>query len=87
VLPHLNDGWIKFRWPQEQPLGPKFGRNILSWTDHDRKISLSVKKEWNIPRITKIWKANWIGHVLRRKCLMKHVNEGKKRRRIEVTER
>jgi len=87
VLHYLNDGWIEFRWPQEQPLRPKFGRNILSWTDHERQISLSVEKEKNIPRITKIWKDNWIGHILCRNCLLKHVTEGKKRGRIEVTER
>jgi hypothetical protein len=28
---------------------------------------------------------NWIGHILRRNCLLKHVIEGKIERRIEVT--
>jgi hypothetical protein len=32
-------------------------------------------------------KANWIGHILRRKCLLKHVIEGKIMRQIEVTRR
>jgi len=27
-------------------------------------------------------KANWIGHILGRNCLLKHVNEGKIERRI-----
>jgi len=31
------------------------------------------------------WKANWIGHIWRRKCLLKHVTEGKVEGRIEVT--
>jgi hypothetical protein len=31
-------------------------------------------------------KANWIGHILRRNCLLKHVIEGKLEGRKEVTE-
>jgi hypothetical protein len=36
-----------------------------------------VKKERNILHTVKRRKANWIGHILRRKCLLKHVIEGK----------
>jgi len=32
-------------------------------------------------------KADWIGHILRRNCLLKHVTEGKIEGRIEVTGR
>jgi hypothetical protein len=32
-------------------------------------------------------KANWIGHILRRNCLLKHVIEGKLEGRIEITGR
>jgi hypothetical protein len=32
-------------------------------------------------------KANWIGHILRRNCLLKHVIEGKVKGKIEVKER
>jgi hypothetical protein len=32
-------------------------------------------------------KANWIGHTLRRNCLLKHVIEGKLEGRIEMTGR
>jgi hypothetical protein len=32
-------------------------------------------------------KANWIGHVLSRDCLIKHAIEGKIEGRMEVTER
>jgi hypothetical protein len=32
-------------------------------------------------------KANWIGHILRRNCILKRVTEGKIQRRIEVTGR
>jgi hypothetical protein len=35
----------------------------------------------------KIRKANWIGHMLRRNCLLKHVIEGKMEGRIEMTGR
>ena len=32
-------------------------------------------------------KANWIGHILRRNCLLKHVIEGKIKGQVEVTRR
>jgi hypothetical protein len=32
-------------------------------------------------------KANWIGHILRRNCLLKHVIEGKLGGRVEMTGR
>ena len=32
-------------------------------------------------------KANWIGYILHRKCLLKHIIEGKIEGRIEVTGR
>ena len=50
----------------------------ISWTDRVRneKVLHRVKEERNILRTTKRRKANWIGHVLRRKCLVKHIIEG-----------
>jgi ribosomal 50S subunit-associated protein YjgA (DUF615 family) len=36
-----------------------------------------VKEERNIVHTIKRRKANWIGHILRRNCLLKHVIEGK----------
>jgi hypothetical protein len=45
------------------------------------------KEERNILHTVKRRKANWIGHVLRRNCLLKHVIEGKIQGRIEVTGR
>jgi len=36
-------------------------------------------------RTIKERKANWIGHILRMNCLLKHVIEGKIEGRIEVT--
>jgi hypothetical protein len=46
-----------------------------------------VKEERNILHTIKRRKANWIGHILRRNCLLKHVIEGKLERRIEMTGR
>jgi hypothetical protein len=46
-----------------------------------------VKEERNILHTIKRRKANWIGHILRRNCLLKHVNEGKLEGRIEMTGR
>jgi hypothetical protein len=43
-----------------------------------------VKEKMNIPHTIKRRKANWIGHVLCRNCLLKHVTEGKIQGRIEV---
>jgi hypothetical protein len=46
-----------------------------------------VKEERNIVHTIKRRKANWIGHTLRRNCLLKHVIEGKLEGRKEVTGR
>jgi hypothetical protein len=46
-----------------------------------------VKEERNILHTIKRRKANWIGHILRRNCLLKHVIEGKIEGRIEITGR
>jgi hypothetical protein len=43
------------------------------------------KEERNILHAVKRRKANWIGHVLRRNCLLKQVIEGKIEGRMEVT--
>jgi len=51
----------------------------ISWTDRVRneEVLLRVEEERNIVHTIKRMKANWIGHVLRRNCLLKHVTEGK----------
>jgi hypothetical protein len=36
-----------------------------------------VKEDWNILQTIKRRKANWIGHILHRNCLLKHVIEEK----------
>jgi hypothetical protein len=59
---------------------------ILSWTVHVRneEVLHTVKKDRNILQRRKRRKANWIGHVLRRNCLLKHATEGKINGKIEV---
>jgi hypothetical protein len=60
-----------------------------SWTYRVRneEVLHRVKKERNILHAAKRRKANWIGHILRRNCLLKHVIDGKVEGRIEVTGR
>ena len=54
-----------------------------SWTDPVRKEALRRdKEERNILHTIKRRKANWIGRMLRRNCLLKHVIEGKIRRNV-----
>ena len=61
----------------------------ISWTDHVRneKVIQRVKEERNILHTIKRRNANWIGHILRRNCLLKHVTGGKIEGKIEVTGR
>ena len=46
-----------------------------------------VNEEKNILRTIRKSKTDWIGHILRRNCLRKHVIEGKVEGKIEVTGR
>jgi hypothetical protein len=50
------------------------------------KYGATVKEYRNILHTVKR-EANWIGHILRRKCLLKQVIEGKKNGGTEVTGR
>ena len=61
----------------------------ISWTDHVRngEVLLRVKKQRNILHEISKRKANWIGHILRRNCLLKQGIEGKIKGGIEVTGR
>jgi hypothetical protein len=43
----------------------------------NEKVLYRVKEERNIVHTIKRRKANWIGHIVRRNCLLKHVIEGK----------
>jgi hypothetical protein len=38
-----------------------------------------MKEKRNTPHAIRQRKVNWIGHILRRNCLLKHVIEGKGR--------
>ena len=61
----------------------------ISWTDHVRneEVLLRVNEHRNILNEIRKRKANWIGHILRRNCLLKQVIEGKIKREMEVTRR
>jgi hypothetical protein len=61
----------------------------MSWTEHVRneEVLLRVKEQRNILHEISKRKANWIGHILRRKCLLRQVIEGKIKGGIEVTGR
>ena len=57
----------------------------INWTDRVRNEVLHrAKEERNILIAVKRWKANWIGDILRRNCLLKQVIEGKVEGKIEV---
>jgi hypothetical protein len=59
-----------------------------SWTDHVRNEEVLHRvEERNIPLAIKRRKNNWIGHILHRNCLLKHVIEGKLEGMVEVTVR
>jgi hypothetical protein len=51
----------------------------ISWTDHVRneEVLLRVKKQRNILHEISKRKANWIGQILRRNCLLQRVIEEK----------
>jgi hypothetical protein len=57
----------------------------ISWTDRVRNEEMlhRVKEERNIIHTAKSWKANWIGHILGRNCLLQHVIGGEVEGRIE----
>jgi hypothetical protein len=61
----------------------------ISWTDHVRneEVLLSAKEQRNILHEISKLKANWIGQILRRNCLLQRVVEGKIKGGIEVTGR
>jgi hypothetical protein len=50
----------------------------IGWTDHVRneEVLQTVKEKKNILGPRKTRKANWIGHILHRHCLLKQVTEG-----------
>jgi hypothetical protein len=61
-------------------------REKISWTDHVRneEVLLRVKEQINTLYEISKWRANWIGYILCRKCLLQRVIEGKIKGGIEV---
>ena len=61
----------------------------ISWTDHVRNedVLLRVNEQRNILHEMRKRMANWIGHILRRNCLLKQVIEGKIKGEMEVIRR
>ena len=59
----------------------------ISWTDRvgNEDVFLRVKEQRNILHEIRKRKANWIGHILRRNCLLERVIEGKIQGGIDVT--
>ena len=59
----------------------------ISWTDRVRNevVLLRVKEQRNILHEIRKRKANWIGHILRRNCLLQRVIERKIKGGIEAT--
>jgi len=51
----------------------------IRWTDHVRneEVLLRLNEQRNILHEIRKRKANWIGHILRRNCLLQQVVEGK----------
>jgi hypothetical protein len=58
----------------------------ISWTEHVRneELLLTVKEQRNMLHEISKWKANWIGHILRRNCLLQNVIEWNIKGGIEV---
>ena len=61
----------------------------ISLTDHVRneEVLHTVKEKRNILHTIKRRKDNWIGHMLRRNCILKPAIDGKIKGTIEVTGR
>ena len=61
----------------------------ISWTDHVRneEVLLREKEQRNILHEIRKRKENWIGHILRRNCLLQRVTEGKIQGVVKVTGR
>jgi len=60
----------------------------IIWTDHVRnEVLLRVNEQRNILHEIRKRKANWIGNILHRNCLLNQVIEGKIKGQIEVTRR
>jgi hypothetical protein len=62
-------------------------RMEISWPYRVRhEVLHRVKEERSIVQTIKRWKGNWIGHILRRNCLVIHIIEGKMDRYRNTTD-
>jgi hypothetical protein len=61
----------------------------ISWTKHVRneEVLLRVNEQRNILHEIRKRKVKWVGHILRRNCLLQQVIDGKIKEGIEVAER
>jgi len=59
----------------------------FDWLCKSEKVLHRVNEDSNIVQTVNRRKANCLGHILRRNCLLKHVIEGKVEGMIEVTGR
>jgi hypothetical protein len=61
----------------------------IIWADlvRNEEVLLRVKEQRNILHGIRKRKANWIGHIMRRNCLLQRVTEGKIQGGVEVTGR
>ena len=59
----------------------------LDWSCKNEEVLFRVNEQRNILHEIRKRKANWIGHFLRRNCLLKQVIEGKIKGEMEVTRR
>ena len=65
----------------------KDGEDQLDRSCGNEEVLLRVNEQRNILREIRKQKANGIGHILRRNCLLKQIIEGKIKGEIEVTRR
>ena len=88
-----DETWM-FHWEDQKPV-ENFDvwcwsrMEKISWADRVRneELLLRVKEQGNILLEISKWKANWIGHISRRNCLLQQVIKGKVKERLEVTGR
>jgi hypothetical protein len=66
-----------------EKVGDQLDRSCEKWS----VTVLIIKKQRNVIHEISKRKANWIGHILRRNCLLRHVIEGKVKGGIQVTGR
>jgi hypothetical protein len=58
-------------------LDQKYLESFEMWCVNNEAVLYRVKEERNILHTVRRRKANWIGHILRRNCLLSHIIEGK----------